>query len=120
MSVRFNAAFDLGQLRISEQFSPATQVECSLRLVLRKFDGQCRHVVKLPPLRWSRQARWVRDRPCLLRFPNDFPIHNRHCGLHRVQLGRVHLENVAVQNHHVGQFAGREAALHVFLKLAER
>jgi len=43
----FDAALYPGQLPIGEQFRPAPQVQCGLHLVLRQFDGQCRHGAKL-------------------------------------------------------------------------
>ena len=57
VAVRFDAALDLGQLRIGEQFGPTTQVEGRLRLVLRKLDGQCRHARKLAFGQRARQGR---------------------------------------------------------------
>jgi hypothetical protein len=47
MTIGFNAAFDPGQFRVRQQLGPAAQVKSGLRLVLREFDGQCRHGVTL-------------------------------------------------------------------------
>ena len=43
MAVSFDAAFNPGQLRIVEQFSPMAQIKAPLMLLWRKFDGQRSH-----------------------------------------------------------------------------
>src|SRR6266487_3216488 len=48
---------------------------------------------------------------------NHPPVHNRHCDLHLVEMGGVHLENIAVEDYHVGNLSGRETAFCFFLNL---
>jgi len=40
VTVSFNTAFELGQFRVGEEFSPTAQINRGLRLVLRKLQRQ--------------------------------------------------------------------------------
>src|SRR5947209_5788793 len=47
MTISFDPAFYSGQFPIIDEFRPAPQVKRDLRLLLRQFDGQRRHVHNL-------------------------------------------------------------------------
>src|SRR3989442_10046181 len=64
---------------------------------------------------------WAREKSfqLILHFVNHAPIHNRRDDFHFLDLFGIDLENVARENHDIGEFARSDCALLIFLKLCE-
>lgn len=90
VAIRFDPAFELGQLAVRQKFNPAAQIESCLRLVWGQFERQRRHGLTLHRLVRKRQPRgWRLERPVTRQFIEPFEASARLLVIATVQTGKI-------------------------------